>query len=109
MSEVRLVMTTFGSESEAKTVVRELLERKLIACVNLIPQAVSLYRWEGKVCEEAEVVVFLKTVTTHYSALEAALQELHSYDVPEIVALELTAGSERYFNFVRENTDLLQS
>ena len=104
MSDVRVVMTTFNEENLAKSVVRELLNRRLIACANIVPGATSLYQWEGEVCEEIEVLVFLKTTSVNYSSLEAALQELHPYDVPEIMAFNVSEGSESYLNFVRDNT-----
>lgn len=101
MSEVLLVMTTFGNVETARAVARELVERRLVACVNLLPGATSLYEWEGALCEEPEVVAILKTTRDGFSALESVLTELHPYQVPEIIALPVTAGSERYLGFVR--------
>lgn len=101
MSEVLLVMTTFGNVETARAVARELVERRLVACVNLLPGATSLYEWEGALCEEPEVVAILKTTRDGFSALESVLTELHPYQIPEIIALPVTAGSERYLGFVR--------
>lgn len=102
MSEVLLVMTTFGDAATANSVARELVVRGLVACVNLLPGATSIYQWLGKLCEEREVVAILKTTREGFPALESALTELHPYEVPEIIALPVTAGSERYLNFVRD-------
>lgn len=102
MSEVLLVMTTFGDTETAQSVARELVARGLVACVNLLPGATSIYHWQGKLCEEREVVAILKTTREGFPALESALAEFHPYDVPEIIALPITAGSERYLAFVRD-------
>lgn len=101
MSEVLLVMTTFGNAETARTVARELVEQRLVACVNLLPGATSIYEWEGELCEEAEVVAILKTTCDGFAALESILTDLHPYEVPEIIALPVTTGSERYLDFVR--------
>ena len=101
MDAVWIVMTTFGDEAVAKRVVRELLERELVACGNVLPGVSSLYCWKGELCEENEVVVFLKTTAGKYGELERVLGGLHPYDEPEIVALPVEAGSEGYLAFVR--------
>lgn len=107
MSEVLLVMTTFGNVETARAVARELVERRLVACVNLLSGATSLYEWEGALCEEPEVVAILKTTRDGFSALESVLTELHPYQIPEIIALPVTAGSERYLGFVRGKVGLV--
>ena len=102
MMDVLVVMTTFGDEEAAKQVARALLAEELVACVNLQPGATSLYRWKGELCEETEVIAFLKTTVANYERVEARLAELHPYEEPEIVALPVAAGSEGYLGFVRD-------
>ena len=96
-----MVLSTFENEESGKRVARELVEQQLVTCVNLLPGATSLYRWEGKVCEENEVVALMKTTSVGYSRLEERLAELHPYDEPEILAIPAAAGSEGYLDFVK--------
>ena len=83
MTEMLLAFSTFGSEEEAARVVRTLVEERLIACGNLIPGARSLYRWQGKLRDEREVVAIMKTRKQDWAVLLSRLHELHSYDTPE--------------------------
>lgn len=101
MSDVWIVMTTFGEETVAREIARGLVQEGLAACANLIPGAHSLYFWEGQLCEEREVLVYLKTTHESYPALEDALRERHPYDEPEVVAFAAIAGSPGYLDFVR--------
>jgi len=96
MTEMLMVFSTFGSEEEAARVVRTLVEERLIACGNLIPGARSLYRWEGKVADEREVVTIMKTRKQDWAALLSRLHELHSYSTPECVAVRIAAGAPKY-------------
>jgi len=96
MTEMLLAFSTFGSEEEAARVVRTLVEERLIACGNLIPGARSLYRWQGKLYDEREVVAIMKTRKQDWAALLSRLHELHSYDTPELIAVRIAAGAPRY-------------
>jgi periplasmic divalent cation tolerance protein len=96
MTEMLIVFTSFGSEDEAARVVRTLVEERLIACGNLLPGARSLYRWEGKIADEREVVAILKTRKQDWAALMSRLHELHSYTTPECVAVRIAAGAPTY-------------
>ncbi|MBK1832750.1 divalent-cation tolerance protein CutA [Roseibacillus ishigakijimensis] len=93
-------MTTFGDFAAARSVVRELVERELVACGTILPGATSIYRWEGELCEEEEVLVLLKAAGEQYPAIEKALGDLHPYDEPEIVALDFAAASPGYLAFL---------
>jgi periplasmic divalent cation tolerance protein len=95
-----VVMTTLGSEADARALVTALLEDRLIACGTLLPGARSIYRWEGRVTEEPEVVVLLKTETARWDALRAAIERRHPYAVPELLALPVTRGLERYLSWL---------
>jgi periplasmic divalent cation tolerance protein len=99
-------MTTLASEADAVALVRNLLERRLVACGTVLPAARSLYRWEGKVADEQEVLLILKTRTARLEALEAAFEELHPYKVPEMLALPVTSGNARYLAWLSAETVL---
>ena len=91
-----LVLSTFANEEDAVRVVRALVEERLIACGNLLPGARSLYRWQGRVADEREVVVLMKTRKQDWTALLSRLHELHPYQTPECVAVRIAAGAPRY-------------
>lgn len=105
-SDAIVVLTTLASEAEAVTLVKALLERRLIACGTVLPGARSFYRWEGRVADESEVVVLLKTRTARLDALEMAFDELHPYKVPEMLALPVTAGNAKYLGWLSAETVL---
>jgi periplasmic divalent cation tolerance protein len=104
-----VVITTLASAEEAVTLVRTLLERRLIACGNILPGVRSLYRWEGKVADEREVIVILKTRRVRLDALELAFGELHPYKVPELLALPVSAGLHKYLEWIDDETSLTLS
>lgn len=105
-SDALIVLTTLASEAEAVTFVRALLERRLIACGTVLPAARSLYRWDGKIADESEVIVMLKTRSARLDALEQAFEELHPYKVPELVALGVAAGTAKYLSWIGAETAL---
>jgi len=104
MSEPIVVFVTCGSEEEAVKISNALVEEKLAACVNLIPPIRSIYRWEGKIWDEKEWLLFIKTQRKKFDELEKRVKSLHSYTVPEIIALPIIEGSSSYFNWINENT-----
>ena len=95
-----VVLTTLGSEEQARRFVRELVESRIVACGTLIAGASSIYRWEGAVTEEREVVVLLKTDASRWDELVVAANERHPYEVPELLALPVERGLDRYLNWV---------
>ena len=101
-----VVLTTVASDEEAVSLVRTLLERRLIACGTLLPAARSLYRWQGKIADEHEVVVMLKTRSARLESLRAAFSELHPYKVPELLAVPVEAGTEKYLEWINAETTL---
>ncbi len=103
-TESRIAFVTTGSEDEALKIGRTLVEEGLAACANLLPQIRSIYRWQDKIEDEPEVLMILKTTQSRLPALIDRVQELHSYDVPEIVAVPIVAGLKPYLDWVRENT-----
>lgn len=104
MSEVRVVLTTAPDEEVAASICRTLLEERLIACGNVISGVRSLYRWEGRVQDEAEVLLVLKTSTDRAEAIVRRVPEIHPYETPEVVVLGVVAGHEPYLNWVVRET-----
>ena len=92
----RIVLMTAPGIDEARTLARELVSARLAACVNVLPGATSIYRWEGEVEEASEVLLVLKTSAARLAELEVRAQELHSYDVPEFVVLDPVHVSPTY-------------
>jgi periplasmic divalent cation tolerance protein len=101
-----VVLTTVASDDEALSLIRSLLERRLIACGTMLPGARSFYRWEGKVADEREVVIFLKTRSGSVGPLREAFGQLHPYKVPELLVLPVTAGLPRYLAWISDETSL---
>jgi periplasmic divalent cation tolerance protein len=95
-----VVLTTLASREDARALVRSLVEDRLVACGTLLVDATSIYRWEGAMKEEREVVVLLKTDASRWEALSAAIQQRHPYTVPELLALPVARGLDRYLSWV---------
>ena len=97
-----VVMVTAKDEKEARGIARVLLEKKLAACVNVIKGVQSFFWWEGKVDQAQEILLVIKTCQKSLSQLIENVKAVHSYDVPEIIALPIVGGSEDYLNWVNE-------
>ncbi|WP_027457034.1 divalent-cation tolerance protein CutA [Dechloromonas agitata] len=102
--DIRLVITNCPDEETANRIALAVVEAKLAACVNILPRVQSIYRWQGAVESVAEVPLLIKTTAAAYPALEAAIRESHPYDVPEIIALPITAGLPAYLNWLAAET-----
>ena len=98
--EVRVVLVTAPDAETAAIIGRTLVEERLIACANLVPGIRSIYRWEGQVADEAEVLLVLKTRADCCAAVAARVKALHPYALPEVVALPVVDGSEAYLDWV---------
>ena len=98
------MLVTAPSGAVAVSLARTLVEEQLIACANLVPQVRSIYRWEGKVCDEEEVLCVLKTRRELFPTLRDRVSALHPYQVPEIIALPLVDGSAPYLAWLRDET-----
>jgi periplasmic divalent cation tolerance protein len=105
-TDATVVLTTLASDDEALKLVRALLERRLIACGTMLPGGRSIYRWQGKIADEREVMVLLKTRSARLEALKEAFAELHPYKVPELLAISVEAGLERYLDWINAETTL---
>lgn len=99
-----VVFCTVPDAAIGERIAEALVEERLAACVNLVPGLTSVYRWEGKVQREAEVLLVIKTRAGRVEALMQRLKALHPYEVPEILALPVAAGSEAYLRWIEENT-----
>ena len=104
MTNVRIILTTAGSQEEASKIAHALVERRLAACVNIVPRIESVYRWQGKVETAKEWLLLIKTQVKLYERVRSALKELHSYELPECVMLEISAGNQEYLNWIEKNT-----
>jgi periplasmic divalent cation tolerance protein len=103
MTDKRIVLTTAGSEEEARKIARHLVERSLAACVNIVPQVTSVYRWQGKVEEAREWLLIVKTTAGAFGAVREAILELHSYELPECLCVAVEDGSEKYLRWIGES------
>ena len=102
--DVLLVLTNLPGREAALALARTLIERKLAACVNVLGECTSVYRWQGAVETAAEIPVLIKTTTSRYAALQTAIRELHPYELPEIVAVPLAHGLPEYLRWVAVET-----
>lgn len=100
MTNKRLVLTTASSVEESKKIARALVDSRLAACVNIIPRIESVYRWESKVEEAQEYLLLIKTTAEAFPGVREAIQRLHSYEVPECIALAVEEGSEVYLKWI---------
>ena len=95
-----LVISTFPDPEKARQIGTALVEKQLAACVNLLPAVESIYRWKNAVETDTETLALIKTTETAFPALESTLRDLHPYEVPEIIALDITAGSQPYLDWL---------
>jgi periplasmic divalent cation tolerance protein len=100
-SFARIVLTTFASPEQAARMGRTLVEERLAACATLVPGVQSIYQWKGAVESSVETLLLLKTNVDQLKTLELRLHELHSYQTPEFLVLEVSAGSQQYLDWLR--------
>jgi len=104
MTRAKIVVTTCGSVEEAQKIARELVERRVAACVNIVSPIQSVYRWQGKVESATEWLLLIKTSAEKFAAVRDAIGELHSYDLPECIMVSIEDGSPEYLKWIEENT-----
>lgn len=102
-SDAVVVLTTVGTDLDATALARTLVAERLAACVNVLPVMMSVYRWQGRVEEEREQQLVIKTAADRVSALAARLRELHPYEVPEFLVLRVSEGSDAYLRWLRDS------
>lgn len=103
-----IVVVTVGNLENAETIARTLVEEHLAACVNIIPKIRSVYRWEGKVVDDEELMLFIKTKATQFNNLKSRILELHAYDLPEIISLDITMGHDPYLEWIVSETSVIE-
>jgi periplasmic divalent cation tolerance protein len=103
MTDKILVLTTAGSNEEARKIGRALVDRLLAGCVNIIPQIGSIYRWEGEIEEAEEWLLIIKTTGAAFERVRDAINELHSYEAPECISVLIENGSMAYLNWIGES------
>jgi periplasmic divalent cation tolerance protein len=101
-TEVCTALVTAPDARSAESMARALVEERLAACVNVIPGLVSVYRWEGEVQRDQEALMILKTTESRMAALRERVIQLHPYEVPEVLVLNVVDGHEAYLGWVRE-------
>jgi len=106
---IRLCLMTCPSLEVARSVARDLLERRLVACVNLVPQITSLYWWEGAIQEDSEVLLVAKSHADRIAEITQLLPQIHPYQVPELVVLPIEKGLPAYLQWVAESVGLSQA
>jgi periplasmic divalent cation tolerance protein len=106
MPEALVVLTTLPDRAAALQLGQELIARRLAACVNVLAECTSVYRWEGKVENASEVPVLIKTRAALYPEVEAAISELHPYELPEIIAVSVGCGLADYLDWVSAETTI---
>jgi periplasmic divalent cation tolerance protein len=104
-TECVIALTTLPADADVDAFGRALVEERLAACVNVLPEMTSIYRWEGKVEKAAERQVIVKTAAARVDELRERIRQLHSYDVPEFVVLPILSGSEAYLKWVRDSSE----
>ena len=104
-TEYIFVFITAPNEEEASKISHTVVEERLAACVNIIRSVRSIYRWQGRIEDESEVLMVVKTKRTLFDRLQGRVKELHSYEVPEIIGLPVIEGSKQYLDWLGQETD----
>ncbi len=107
--EALLIVTNLPDRESAERLAGHLVERRLAACVNILAPCTSVYRWQGAVETANETPLLIKTTATNYGAVEAAIKLQHPYELPEIIAVPITAGLPAYLNWLAAETEPLES
>ena len=100
MNEFCLVLVTAPTTEEAETIAGKIVEKELAACVNIVPKIRSIYRWQGEVQEDREVLMLIKTSARHLEKLKKRILKMHSYDIPEFLVFNVDEGDEAYLKWM---------
>lgn len=101
-----LVLCTINDSTAAKNLAHHLIKEQLVACVNILPQISSVYLWKNEIIEEEECLLVMKTLNAGYSTLEKRIQELHPYEVPEILSIDIQQGLPDYLQWLKDSIRL---
>ena len=99
----QIVLCTCPTHEDAKAIARDLVAKKIAACVNIIPQITSVYAWQGEVHEASEHQLLIKTLKSQVAVLTQAIEKLHPYDVAEIITISIDGGNQAYLNWISES------
>ena len=100
LDPISLIVTSVGTEQQAVEISEELIGRRLATCVNIVPRLRSIYRWKGKVCEDTEYLLLIKTPKRLFDAVSEAILELHSYELPEILAVDVDQAETTFHEWI---------
>lgn len=98
-------MTTVGTEEQANLIAREIVARRQAACVNIVPGIRSIYRWQGKICKDGELLLIVKTLEGELEEIMATIRELHSYELPEILSFHVDHGEPGFLGWIADSVD----
>ncbi len=99
-----LVISTTNSQMLAEKIANHLLDNKLAACVNIIPNIRSIYKWKDEICRDSEFLLLIKTTANHFEKIKHEISSLHTYEVPEIIALPIEGGNPAYLEWIENET-----
>ena len=102
-SHYSIIYSTAANKKQARKIVKKMIEEKLIACANIFP-ITSIYRWRGNIVEKKEIAIIMKTKSTLFNKVQETIKDLHSYEVPEIILLNITKGEQKYLKWIDEST-----
>jgi periplasmic divalent cation tolerance protein len=105
MTNEQIVLSTAGDEEEARKIARALVERRLAACVNIVPHIESIYRWQGKIEDSREWLLLIKTSAELFPDVRNAIRELHSYELPECIAINVAEGDPEYLQWLQNSIE----
>lgn len=102
------IVTTVGNEEQANLIARELVARRLAACVNILPGVRSVYRWQGKIWSDNEFMLVIKTQSSEFEEVTETIRELHTYELPEILAFNVSQGEQSFLDWIARCVDKSQ-
>ena len=100
MKDFIIILCTINDLNTAKDISRHLLENNLVACVNIIPDVVSMYQWKDEICEDTEYLMVMKTTADMFNAVKTEIKKLHSYEIPEIISVNIEEGANDYLSWI---------
>lgn len=109
MSQINLIYVICPTQTEAKYIARTLIQEKLIACANILDNVISMYEYNNKLCEENEVLIIIKTISGHFQKIKNRIMEIHSYDIPCIVEINVSNAANKFTDWVANSVFSIES
>lgn len=103
MKNIELILCTCPTEKDAKNIAHALVEAQLAACINLLPNVTSVYRWQGEVVSDDEIQLLIKTCADNFVKISEVIKSLHPYDVPEIISLNIQQADKQYSHWIMDS------